>query len=109
MAFRTKKTDAGDTVLYPQGALDMTVSSELRADLIALASDGNKRIIVDLSDVEAIDSSCLGALIEGLKEAHKHGGELRISGLNDQVASMVRLSRLDGILKVVDSSSPLIE
>ena len=109
MAFRTKKNGVGDIVIYPQGVLDLTVSPNLRAELLALAGDGNKKIVVDLSDVEVIDSSCLGALIDGLKEAHKNGGELRISGLRDQVASMIQLSRLDGSLKVVDPPSPLIE
>jgi len=109
VAFRSEKNQAGEVVVSPQGVLDVTVSPELRTELLALASEGHKKIVVDLSDVEVIDSSCLGALIDGLKEVHKSGGDLHIAGLNDQVASIVQLSKLDGILKVVDPPSPLIE
>lgn len=87
----------------------MTAAPEFRTELLAQAGNGNKRIVVDLSDVEVIDSSGLGALIDGLKAMRKQGGDLQLTGLSAQVASMVELTQLGGILRVVDPSDPAIE
>jgi anti-sigma B factor antagonist len=55
--------------------------------------------VVDLSGVEFIDSSGLGALIGELKKARQAGGDLRISGVTDQVATVLRLTNLDRVLR----------
>lgn len=96
-------------VAFPQGVLDVTVAPEFRIELLALANDGNQRIVVDLSDVEAIDSSCLGALIDGLKAIRKQGGDLLLANPSAHVASMIELAKLGGILKVVGPSDRATE
>ena len=109
MEIRIEKKSPRAAVLFAQGVIDVTVAPEFRTELLALANDGNKQIIVDLSDVEVIDSSGLGALIDGLKAIRKHGGDLRLASLNAQVASMVELTNLGGILKVVDPNGSASE
>ncbi len=51
----------------------MTSARMLREELHALIENGDTRLVVDLSGVEFIDSSGLGALISGLKAARKAG------------------------------------
>lgn len=102
MEFRVEKNPSGVVVVFPRGVLDASVAPEFRGELLALASDGNKQIVVNLSGVEIIDSSGLGALIDGLKAMRKNGGDLRIADLNDQVAAIVDLTKLGGILRLVD-------
>jgi anti-anti-sigma factor len=60
------------------------------------------KLAVDLSAVEFIDSSGLGALIGGLKAARTAGGDLRIAGATEQVVSVLRLTNLDKVLRVYD-------
>lgn len=59
---------------------------------------GKPRIVVDLSAVDFIDSSGLGALIGGLKAARQEGGDLRIACAGDQVKAVLKLTNLDRIL-----------
>lgn len=109
MELRWERKSPEVIVASPRGVLDMTAAPEFRTELLAQAGNGNKRIVVDLSDVEVIDSSGLGALIDGLKAMRKQGGDLQLTGLSAQVASMVELTQLGGILRVVDPSDPAIE
>ncbi len=53
-------------------------------------------VVLDLSKVEFIDSSGLGAILSVLKRMPK-GCELIICGTTDSVTSMFRLTRLDRI------------
>jgi anti-sigma B factor antagonist len=66
---------------------------------------GRSRIVVDLSTCEFVDSSGLGALIAGLKTARQAGGDLRIAGVGPQIATALRLTNLDRVLRAHDTVS----
>lgn len=61
-------------------------------------------MVVDLSGLDAIDSSGLGALISGLKAARQSGGDLRISGAGEQVSAVLELTNLNRVLKAHESA-----
>ena len=46
-----------------------------------------------------MDSSGLGAVIGGLKQASQAGGDLRIAALNPQVMTILKLTNLDRVLR----------
>ena len=55
-------------------------------------------IVVDLTAVDFIDSSGLGALVNGLKIARQAGGDLRISAPTDQVKLVLQLTNMERVL-----------
>jgi anti-sigma B factor antagonist len=59
-------------------------------------SGGTASVVLDLSQVEFIDSSGLGAILSILKRMPK-GRELILCGTTDSVMSMFKLTRLDRI------------
>lgn len=99
----TRTTDSGAVVLRPVGRLNMVAAPDLREQLHDLVRAGNTRIVVDLSAVETIDSSGLGALISGLKAARQGGGDLRISSPSEQAIAVLELTNLNRVLKVTES------
>ena len=92
-------------VLRPDVRLNLVVANDLRDQLRDLVHRGYSRIVVDLSGVESIDSSGLGALVAGLKAARQAGGDLRITGPGSQVVAVLELTNLDKVLK----SAPTVE
>lgn len=100
----TRTLDSGVVVICPQGGLNMSVAPQMREELHRLVDEGNTRIVVDLSGVETMDSSGLGALISGLKAARQAGGDLRIAEAGDQVIEVLKLTNLDRILRPHDSA-----
>ncbi|QQS35198.1 MAG: STAS domain-containing protein [Ignavibacteriales bacterium] len=63
----------------------------------ALAEDiqnGARKIVVDLSECEFIDSTFLGALVVSLKKVTSLGGDMRLVGFQPAVHSMFELTRM---------------
>ncbi|MBO9534434.1 MAG: STAS domain-containing protein [Solirubrobacteraceae bacterium] len=81
------------------GRLDYATAPDLRATLSRSIHDGNTRLILDLGRVPFIDSSGLGALVGGLKQARDAGGDLRIARPLPEVLDILALMRLDRILE----------
>ncbi len=55
---------------------------------------GARKIIVDLTECEFIDSTFLGALVVSLKKITSLGGDLRLIGFQPAVHSMFELTRM---------------
>jgi anti-sigma B factor antagonist len=97
-------------VLYvKEERLDAHNSSELKTAVQKLFEDGTKNVLVDLKDVRFIDSSGLGALVSGFKNAISHQGSLKLSSLQSQVKSMFELTRLHRVFEIFPSTVEAIE
>lgn len=94
----TKATPSGAVVVCPVGRLDVTAAPGLREQLRTVIDAGDSRVVVDMSGVDAIDSSGLGALLYGLKAARQAGGDLRIVAPNQQVRSVLDVTRVNTLL-----------
>ena len=84
-----------NSVLHVGGELDALSSPELRPMLELLAHDPGRNITVDLSMLELIDSSGLGALISLYKHAYANGGTVNFVGVAAQPLVLFKLLRLD--------------
>jgi anti-sigma B factor antagonist len=79
------------------GSLDIATSPTVRAALTEASEKDSHRLIVDLTRVEFLDSTGLGALIGGQRRAKEFGGEVRLVAKEGQI---LRLLRITGLLKV---------
>jgi anti-sigma B factor antagonist len=79
------------------GSLDIATSPTVRAALTSASERGNHRLIVDLTQVDFLDSTGLGALIGGQRRAKEFNGEVRLVAKEGQI---LRLLRITGLLKV---------
>jgi len=87
-------------VLTVRGEVDVTTTPRVRAQLISLLSEGKPKVIVDLENVEFLDSSGLGALVAALKLARSRSGELRI--VCDRQRSIRKVLEVTGLDRVLD-------
>lgn len=97
----------GVTVVKPEGErLDLEVSVEFRAMLLRAIAAGQRQLVVDLADIEFIDSSGLGALVSALKALRaQHNGDIRLAGLQQPVVELLKVTRLNRVF----SSYPTAE
>lgn len=64
--------------------------------------EGPKHIVLDLSQIDFVDSSGLGALVQIVKTAQTQGGSLQIV-TNARVTQTVKLVRLEKFLSLQPS------
>jgi anti-anti-sigma factor len=71
--------------------------------------NGARKLIVDLSDCEFIDSTFLGSLVVSLKKATALGGDLRLVGFQPSVHSMFELTRMYRVFEAYQTKQEAIE
>jgi anti-sigma B factor antagonist len=100
----------GVVVLYiKEERLDAHNSADLKSLLLETFQKGQKNILIDLKEVRFIDSSGLGALVSGFKNAISNQGGLKLSSLQTQVKSMFELTRLHRVFEIFPSSVEALE
>jgi anti-sigma B factor antagonist len=103
MGFSQKKNRSGVTVVQVDGQLIVGNRHELK-DLVQSALDaGDRRLLIDFSGTGYIDSSGLGALVSISKRIREAGGELRLSGLNEDLGSLFELTKLDTLFTITET------
>lgn len=80
------------------GSLDIATSPTVRASLVEASERGDHKLIVDLTQVDFLDSTGLGALIGAQRRAKEFGGDVRLVVKEGQI---LRLLRITGLLKVL--------
>jgi anti-sigma B factor antagonist len=89
--------------------LDAHNSGELKNEMQRIFEEGKKNLLIDLHDVRFIDSSGLGALVSGFKNAISHQGNLKLATLQTQVKSMFELTRLHRVFEIFPSTVEALE
>lgn len=86
-------------ILQPCGVLDGNTTNELRNQIRDSISTGKRMILVDLKEVNFMNSSGIGALVAALKDVKKEGGKLFLCSLSDQVRIIFQLTKMERIFK----------
>jgi anti-sigma B factor antagonist len=74
-----------------------------------LIEQDKKKVIVDLSRVDWINSRGLGILISGLTTMKNHGGELKLASVAEKVKSLLTMTRLITAFENYDSVEKAVE
>lgn len=85
-------------VLKPFGILDGTKGHELRREVNDIVATVDI-VLIDLQDVNFIDSSGLGALVSAVKIVRNAGGKLYVCSINDQVKMLFELTKMDRLFE----------
>lgn len=85
------RRDGDFHVIALAGDIDIETARELRAHFVEQVTDPATRVVVDLSGVEFMDSSGLGALVGGWQIV-RDVGELRIAGARSAVERVFTLT-----------------
>lgn len=92
------------TVVKPLGSdINAAVSTEFKGAITDLINQGNRKFLLNLSKVDFIDSSGLGAIISILKTLETNKGSLAICEIKEQVLNLFRLTRMNQVFKIIQN------
>ena len=89
------------------GALDVTTAATLRAELTdLLAAAGTDDLVVDLTQMGALDTVGLGLLVGIHRQAQRVGRRLVLTGVPPRMSRVLAITRLNRVLTI--DGSPAI-
>lgn len=92
-----RDTPAGVEVVTPQGEIDISNVEVLDQVLGEVIDEQPKRLVVDLSRVNYLDSAGISSLLRGGKRLSQEGGQLSLVDGNPFVQRLIRLTGIDRI------------
>jgi anti-sigma B factor antagonist len=98
----TIREQPGTIIVDVTGDVDMNASPGLRRTLLESVRK-TPRLVVNLSEVQYVDSSGIASLVEVLKEARDKKKRLILFGLNPAVREALQLTRLTKIFEILGS------
>jgi len=98
------KRDGDCSVVYVAGDIDLSTSPKLRETILDLFQKRKQnKVVVNLSEVNYVDSSGIASLVEGLQEARKKNARFVLVGLNEGPRHVLELTRLLNVFEIAGS------
>lgn len=80
-------------------------ASILRETVKDLLGKGQKNILLNLGEINYIDSSGIGELIAAFTSVRKEGGELKLLHLTKKVRDLLQITKLYTVFEVLDEET----
>ena len=108
LAIASREVD-GVTVLDLSGRITLGEGSvQLRDSIRDLIGKGQQRILLDLGDVNYIDSSGLGELVSAYTSARNQGATVKLLKLTKKVHDLLQLTKLYTVFDIYDDEASAI-
>ncbi|HYF03290.1 MAG TPA: STAS domain-containing protein [Patescibacteria group bacterium] len=103
MRFTIEQDD--DIVIFTlkETRLDGITAPDVKAEMLIVSQPNIKALILDLSNVEFVDSHGLGALLLASRQMREHDAPVAIVGANEHTQRLLRISQLDLLFDYYDS------
>lgn len=89
------------------GEIDLRHSPKFHQALIELCAEEPRRMLLNLSKVDYIDSSGIGTLVEIFRRLNSHDGELVLVAPSKRVRDVLDITRLLEFFRILDSEDDL--
>ena len=109
MKISTRQVD-GVTILDLGGRITLGEGSvQLRDSVRDLLAKGQKKILLNLGDVNYIDSSGIGELVTAFTTVKKTGGDMKLLHLTKKVHDLLQLTKLFTVFEVFSDENVVIQ
>jgi anti-sigma B factor antagonist len=96
----TESSDEGIVILKLKGRLAAGESTSVREKINQVAAAGHLNVVMELSEVDYIDSTGLGSLVICFTSLKKQGGALKLVNLNKRNVELLLLTKLHTVFEV---------
>jgi anti-sigma B factor antagonist len=97
-------------VVQINGRIELGEGSAAVRDVVRdLLGKGRKKILLNLADVDYIDSAGLGALVSSFTSVRNDGGELKLVHLTKKVQDLLQMTRLYTVFDIYDDEDAALK
>lgn len=100
----------GVTVLDVKGRITLGEGNVVLRDVVrGLLDKGNMKILLNLKEVDYVDSAGLGELVRGYTTVQKEGGQMKFLNLSERVRALLQATGLLAVFEIHDNESAAIK
>lgn len=100
LSLTTRQCENGATVIALTGRITLgRESGQIETGVIKLLGEGSRSIVLDLSDVDYIDSTGIGMIAYCFGKITQAGAQARVCGARGLVMDLFRITRLDSVIQ----------
>jgi anti-sigma B factor antagonist len=108
MKIKTRHVD-GITILDLSGRITLGEGSvTVRDEVRNVIATGSKKILLNLGDINYIDSSGIGELVSAFTTVKNGGGELKLLNLTKKVHDLLQITKLYTVFDIKDDEASAI-
>ena len=105
----TTREVSGVTIVDLSGKITLGEGGlTLREEVHKLLAEGKKKIVLNLAEVNYIDSSGLGELVSAYTGVKNAGGELKLLNLTSKVRDLLVITKLVTVFDVKDDEAAAV-
>ena len=105
----TTRQVRGVTIVDLSGQIKLGEGSSVFRDTVKdLLGKGRKNILLNLGDVNYIDSSGIGELVSAFTSVRNQGGELKLLHLTKKVHDLLQITKLYTVFHVLDDEGAAV-
>ena len=90
------------TVVSLQGSLELSQQEKFKETLLKQVTGDPCSLVINLKEVDFIDSTCLGALIAVARRLRERGGDVKLSNMTPEVRSIFQITRLEKVFEIFE-------
>ncbi len=83
-------------------------ASTFRDTIRDLASNGHKKMLLNLAEVSYIDSSGIGEMVSGFTTVTNQGGQVKLLNLTKRVKDLLQITKLYTVFEVFDDEAAAV-
>ena len=96
-------------VVHLHGEIDLHRSPEFHTAVSSLLAEKPLRLVLNLSDVDYMDSSGVGTLVDAFRRIRRHNGRLFLVAPSQRVRSVLEITKLDQFFAICTSDMEALE
>ena len=105
MTSSTRQVD-GVTIVDLSGRITLGDGGNILRDTVRdLLSKGNKKIVLNLKDINYVDSSGIGELVKAFTTSKEHGGELKLLNVPKRIHDLLQITKLHTLFDMKDDEA----
>ena len=110
MSVKLTTRQVGDvTVVDAVGRITLGEGASTFRDTIRdLASNGRKKLLLNLAEVSYIDSSGIGEMVSGFTTVTNQGGQVKLLNLTKRVKDLLQITKLYTVFEVFDDEAAAV-
>ena len=103
MRFQRERVNDVNVIRIQEKKLSSNEAPEMKTTILGLVLEEDKKFLLNLREVENMDSTGLGAFLFGIRQAENNGKDLRFCDLNPKILFLIRIAHLEQVVKVYET------